>query len=93
MTAVKMASGIELATTIMERQLPRKNRIIRETSSEASSASRTTPCTAARTNTDWSKSSFSSSPVGATCRMAGSASLAASTTARVEASACLRMAR
>jgi len=47
------------------RQLPRKIRIISETRIEERIASCTTFSTAARTNTDWSKSILSSSPFGA----------------------------
>ena len=89
----KIDSGIEVETITVLRQLPRNTRIISDTRIDEMIASRTTFTTAARTNTDWSKSSFSSSPFGAAAWISGSASRAASTTARVEASACLRMAR
>ena len=72
------------------RQLPRNSRIISETRIDEIIASRTTFSTAARTNTDWSKSSFSSSPCGAEAWISGSRSLVASTTVRVEASECLQ---
>ncbi len=52
MMAVKMASGIEVQTTITLRQLPRNAKIINETRIEESTASRTTLMIAARTNTD-----------------------------------------
>jgi hypothetical protein len=84
---------MEVQTTITLRQLPRNTRIMRETRSEARMASRITPLMAPRTNSDWSKSTFSSMPCGATALMEGKASRVASTTASVEASACLRMAR
>ena len=52
MMAVKMASGIEVVTITMLRQLPRKTRIMNETRMEARTVSRTTPSIAARTKTD-----------------------------------------
>ena len=64
--AVKMASGIEVDTITTLRQLPRNAKFISETSTDARIASRTTPEIAARTNSDWSKSIFRSSPSGAT---------------------------
>ena len=91
--AVKIASGIEVDTITTLRQLPRNAKIIRDTSTEARIASRTTPDIAARTNSDWSKSIFRSSPSGATACIAGIARPVASTTASVDASACFRMAR
>ncbi len=48
----RMASGISVRMITVERQLPRNNRIITPTSAAASAASRTTPKTAALTNTD-----------------------------------------
>ena len=80
-------------TITVLRQLPRNTRISSETRIDEMIASRITFCTAARTNTDWSKSSFSSSPFGAAAWISGNASRAASTTASVDASACFRMAR
>ena len=52
MIAEKMASGIEVHTMTMRRQLPRKKPIISDTSSEEMIASRSTPLTAPRTNSD-----------------------------------------
>ncbi len=50
--AEKMASGMEVETMTMLRQLPRKTPTISETSREEMIASRTTPPMAPRTNTD-----------------------------------------
>jgi len=88
-----MAMGIEVQTRIMLRQEPRKNRIIRDTRAEAAKPSFTTSEMAPRTNRLWSKSNASSRPLGAPALISGSTSLAASTTARVLASAFFRMAR
>ncbi len=86
-------NGIVAETMTVFRQLPRNTRISTETRIDEMIASWTTFSTAARTNTDWSKSSFSSSPFGAAAWISGSAARVASTTASVEASACLRIAR
>ena len=48
----RMASGISMRMMTVERQLPRKSRIISPTSAAASAASRMTPNTAALTKTD-----------------------------------------
>ena len=48
----RIDSGIEIAMMQVLRQLPRNSRIIAAVSAAAISASRTTPCTAAFTNTD-----------------------------------------
>ena len=93
MMPARMESGIETDTITVERQSPRNKRIISDTRIEEMIASRTTLVTAARTNTDWSKSSLSSMPLGAAASIWGSISRVASTTARVEASECLRMVR
>ncbi len=74
MTLTNAASGIEVLTTSMLRQLPRKNSTINDTSPAAINASRSTPFTAARTNTDWSKSTLSSMPSGAAALIDGSSS-------------------
>ena len=63
--AAKIDSGIDTATISVFRQLPRNRRIISETRIDEMIASRTTLLIAARTNTDWSKSSFSVMPCGA----------------------------
>ncbi len=73
MMPAKIDSGIEVETMTVLRQLPRNTRISMETRIEEMIASRITFCTAARTNTDWSKSSFSSSPAGAAAWISGSA--------------------
>ena len=65
MMPAKIDSGIEAETITVLRQLPRKTRISTETRIDEMIASRITFCTAARTNIDWSKSSFRSSPFGA----------------------------
>ena len=93
MMPAQMESGMESETITVLRQSPRNSRIISETRIEEMIASRTTLVTAARTNTDWSKSSLSSMPLGAAAWISGSMARVASTTARVEASACFRMAR
>ncbi len=91
--AEKIASGIDVQTITMLRQLPRNSPTISDTRIDEMTASRTTPPIAPRTKTDWSKSMFSSRPLGAAALICGSASRTASTTASVEASECLRMAR
>ena len=48
------ASGMETAMMTVERQLPKNKRIIRLVRRAAKAPSRTTPDTAAFTNTDWS---------------------------------------
>ena len=93
MMPAKIDSGIDAETITVLRQLPRNTRISTETRIDEMIASRITFTTAPRTNTDWSKSSFRSSPFGAAAWISGKAARAASTTASVEASACLRMAR
>ncbi len=52
--ALRIASGIEVAMMMVERQLPRNSRIIRLVSAAAMMPSRMTPETAAFTNRDWS---------------------------------------
>ena len=89
----RIASGMLVPTSTAPRQLPRKKRIISETRIDAITASCSTFLIAARTNTDWSKSIFSSIPSGAAALMIGSCSRVLSTTASVLASAFLRIAR
>ena len=89
----RMARGMLVPTSTAPRQLPRKKRIISETRIDAITASCSTFVIAARTNTDWSKSIFSSIPSGAAALMMGSCSRALSTTASVLASAFFRIAR
>ena len=91
-TPNRMASGMLVQTRIMERQEPMNRKIITDTRAEATRASLATERIASRTNSDWSTSNLSSSPLGAAAWMPGRASLAASTTARVLASAFFRMA-
>ena len=52
----RIASGIEITITRVERQLPRNSRIIRLVRAAAMTPSLTTPDTAARTKMDWSAS-------------------------------------
>ena len=93
MIAKAIESGIDTTAMSTLRQLPTKSRIMRETRTAAMIASRTTLDTAARTKTDWSKSRRTLRPGGATARIRGMIALTASTTASVEASAFLRIAR
>ena len=88
----RMARGMLVHTRIMERQDPTNTKIISDTSTEAARASLATDLIAFRTKSLWSTSNLSSRPLGAAAWMPGRAFLAASTTARVEASAFLRMA-
>ncbi len=52
--ALSTASGIDVAMITVERQEPRKTRIIRLVRAAAMAPSRTTPLTAAVTKIDWS---------------------------------------
>ena len=54
---VSTASGIEITTTKVERQVPRNNRIISAVSPAAIVPSRTTAATALLTKIDWSNNS------------------------------------
>ena len=49
-----MASGMDTTIIMVERQLPKNNRIIRLVSAAATTPSRATLATAAFTNSDWS---------------------------------------
>ena len=89
----KIDSGIEAQTITVLRQLPRNTQDHQRHQDRGDDRLAETFSIAARTNTDWSKSSFRSSPFGAAALISGSASRVASTTASVEASACLRIAR
>ena len=60
----KIDNGIEVVTTIVLRQLPRKSRIINAVRPAAITPSRKTPLIDARTKIDWSKSCVSSSSFG-----------------------------
>ena len=86
-------SGIETATTSVLRQLPTNASTMTATSEAETTASRKTPEIAARTNFDWSNSSFSSTPFGAIACSVGKSFRVVSTTASVEAFCFLRMAR
>ena len=55
MMDVRIDSGIDVATMSVLRHEPRKSRIMRAVSPAAMAPSRSTPSTAAFTNTDWSK--------------------------------------
>src|SRR5271165_367884 len=72
-------------TTRVERQEPRKRRIISAVSPAAIAPSRSTESTEAVTNTDWSNSSLISMPGGAEARATFSAFLTSLTTSTVEA--------
>src|SRR2546422_4048097 len=85
MTDTRSDSGIDRMTINVLRQLPRNRRIMRPVRPAAIAPSVTTPRTAARTKSDWSKSSFSSKPAGAAARMSGRASLTRLTISSVEA--------
>src|SRR5580698_962558 len=67
-----------------ERQDPRKRRIIRLVSAAAITPSRTTPDTAAFTNTDWSPRSNTLKDGGRVCSRRGRIDLTPDTMARVD---------
>ncbi len=81
----RIASGIEIITTSVDRQEPRKIRIISAVRPAAIAPSRSTPFTEFVTNIDWSNSSLTLSPAGAAARIACSALFTPLTTASVEA--------
>ena len=83
---VRIESGIETITIKVERQDPRKIRIIMAVSPAAISASRSTLLIAWLTKIDWSKSRLIFMPGGAAARISGIAALTRFTTSRVEAS-------
>ena len=60
----KMASGMEVTTTSVERQLPRNSRISIPVSAAAIRPSTTTARIAFATNTDWSNRNDSDNPSG-----------------------------
>ena len=68
MSEDRIASGIEIMTTSVERQEPRKSRIISAVRPAAMAPSRSTPSTELVTNTDWSNSSLILRPAGAAAR-------------------------
>ncbi len=84
-TETRMASGIDTTITSVDRHEPRKRRIMSPVSAAAMAASRSTPCTDARTNTDWSKSGLTSRSGGSVAWMRGSASFTRWTMSRVDA--------
>ncbi len=85
---VRIESGIEMQTISVLRQLPRNSRIMSAVSNAAMLASRTTPCTAARTNSDWSKSWVIFKAGGRVACILGRRSLTPCTTANVDAPPC-----
>ena len=64
-TEVRIASGIDTMMMTVERQLPRKMRIISPVSTAATTPSKMTDDTAAVTNFDWS-------PTNSSLRLGGS---------------------
>src|SRR5713101_6938618 len=93
MTDTRRDSGIDRMTISVLRQLPRNRRIMRPVRQAAMAPSVTTPRTAARTKSDWSKSSFSSKPAGAAARIAGRDAWTRLTISSVEAPPDFRMVR
>src|ERR1700759_2595752 len=81
----RTASGIEAAMITVDRQLPRKSRIIRLVSAAAITPSLTTPEIAAFTNTDWSFSRLIGSGDGSEAGRRGSAAFTPSMIDRVDA--------
>ena len=73
------------------RQLPRNTSTMAAVSAAASSASNTTPLTAALTNTDWSNSGVTLMSVGMVCTATGSMARRLFTMSMVEAPPFLRM--
>ena len=68
----RMESGMETAMIRVERQLPRKTRIMKPVRQAAMTASRTTPVMAPRTKIDWSESGVILSCGGSVCASPGS---------------------
>ena len=85
MIETRIASGIEIAIIRVLRQLPRKSRIIAAVRQAAVSASRMTPCTAARTKMDWSNSGVLFSSGGNPAAIADNAARTSCTIASVDA--------
>ncbi len=85
-----MDSGMDTAMINVERQEPRKIRIIVAVRQAAMTASLTTPWTALVTNTDWSKISLTSNPGARPARTCGSRALTRWTMSSVEAPPLLR---
>ncbi len=90
---LRIASGIEIMTTSVDRHEPRKTRIISAVRPAAIAPSRSTPLIDETTRTDWSNSSLMLRPDGAAARATCSACLTALTTASVEALPFLMMLR
>jgi hypothetical protein len=88
---MRIASGIEVATTIVLRHEPRKTRIIVDVKRAAMIASCRTFEIDACTNTDWSKSVSTLTPGGAEAWIVGTSAFTRSTTSRVDASPPFRM--
>ena len=93
MIATRIASGMELETMTMLRQLPRKKRIISETRIERQDRLAQHAFDRGAHEDRLVEVELELDALGRRLWICGSASRAASTTARVEASACLRMAR
>jgi hypothetical protein len=85
MIEARIASGIEVAMITVERQEPRKSRIIRLVRAAAMTPSLTTPEIAALTKSDWSLSSVILSDDGSPASIRGNAALIPSMIASVEA--------
>ena len=85
MSEQRTESGIETAMISVERRLPRNSRIMAAVSSAAMMPSRTTPETAARTNSDWSKSGEMTIGAGAPATTCGSFASTSSTMSIVDA--------
>ena len=83
-TADSTASGIEAAMITVDRQDPRKIRIIRLVRAAARAPSRSTPDTAAFTNSDWSFRATIFRDEGRLAWIFGSAALTPLTMAMVE---------
>ena len=88
---VRIDSGIDTITTMVERHEPRKIRIISAVSPAAMAPSRSTESIALCTNTDWSNSRSIFMPGGAAFWIAGRAAFTRFTTSSVEASPFLMM--
>ena len=86
---VRIASGMEVATISVERQLPRNSRTVMPVRKAAVTISRTTSSTESRTKPDASFRGVIVVPAGRVLRIAGIIRLMPETTARVEASPLL----
>ena len=91
--APRIASGIEVVTIRVERQLPRNKRIIRLVRAAAITPSRITPWIEARTNMDWSPIGLTSSASGSEGLMICSIFLMPLTMSSVEVAAVLEHAQ